>query len=547
MCLNPRRLVNPQKRISKLGGQMFALEVPCGECAECKEMMRTEWYFRSYYQCKEIYDANGYVYFDTLTYDNEHLPHVSDIIDLKDKDLDFPCFNVAHYRRFLLDVRQHLARNGYDDVKFGYFMTTEYGLNPKDGRTFRPHYHILFFVKNNRLHPSRLSKIVAKYWKYGRTDGLPYQNWEYVKKHVFGKTYTRDFVHMRSVCNYVSKYVTKDSDFQQIINERLGKLYESIDRESYILAKNKREKYKKVKRAIDQFHRQSQGFGAYMLVDPEVDLAKVTKTGMMSMPDRNSIIKHTPISSYYLRKLFYEKKKDREGNEYWTLSDMGKVWKLERWLKTLEVMEKRYRELYQNVSVAQQQKIDNYLGNRTLKDFCIYNLFYKGRTRYMLRERQGLQKQELNLDYWVQLQLMDTHTLDDSMVLFHYCSQSDKYRFNGSSFITDKNLGNKDAGYIDGMAGLNYGYDDTLDRYYGDFATAVQKNYVAVRRYGNCMRDDLFMKRFIINQNTDEKFKSFDELGTFFKVCQLETNEKKQELFDYKEKLKKKLKILTAA
>ena len=569
MCLSPIRLFNPTKRISKFGGQNFNLEVPCGQCAECKENMRTAWYFRTYYHCKEIYNKNGFVYFDTLTYSTENLPYTRDIISGLKEENNFPCFNVEHYRRFILDIRQYLKRNGYEDVRLDYFMTSEYGLNPSDGKTFRPHYHILFFVdcsnSEKKLSPYELSELVAKFWKYGRTDGLPYKTRTYVKNHIYGKSYTRDFVHMRAVCNYVSKYVTKDSDFQSEIERRLLSIFEELDnpRQSHHLRQKARDKYRKLKRSIDQFHRQSHHFGEYFLSDKDVDMDRVLKTGMMEMPDKDKIVKHAPLDGYYLRKLFYEKKTDKSGNAYWSLTELGKQWKLHRTLESIDRLSDKYEELFMNIPFYYSgekadklmEKVASYLDGRTFKDMAVYMLLYKGKTRFGLRQndmlfrKNSLSPFEEDLSVWIDFIHKDVHELEDEDCMFHYSSQSDRKRFGGYAFITDKNLGNKDAGYVDELRTIadNYGFDDVCDVYRGHIVDKVNKNYIARNYYGELITQDNFVMRYCINENTDYRFRNFDKLYSLFKTIQMDKNDDKQRLFDHIEKIKKQWKQLRSS
>ena len=82
MCLNPIKIRNPTKKIARSGGQKLMLEVQCNKCAECVLAKRAEWNFRSYQELQNTLRNGGFVYFDTLTYSNEHLPMLSDYIDI---------------------------------------------------------------------------------------------------------------------------------------------------------------------------------------------------------------------------------------------------------------------------------------------------------------------------------------------------------------------------------------------------------------------------------------------------------------------------------
>ena len=210
MCLRPVKIYNPTSRIGLNYNQRYEIEVPCGECAECREAKKEEWYLRTYWQCKQAWDAGGYILFDTLTYNNENLPHISDFIDFSRHDYEFireddkspytivdrgrkylkdenaglfnhlnvSCFNTDHYRKFFVRLRRALDYRGYDSKKLKYFLTSEYGST--EGLTHRPHYHILFFVEDRELSPLTLSNMIDRCWQKGRTDGYPYKGQAYV-------------------------------------------------------------------------------------------------------------------------------------------------------------------------------------------------------------------------------------------------------------------------------------------------------------------------------------------------------------------------------
>ena len=130
---------------------------------------------RSYYECLDTFENGGYVYFDTLTYDNEHLPKVSDFtnkIKRGSKD-DFSCYNTEHIRLFLVRLRrfaEYYNNSLKDNLK--YFVTSEYGdrkeyideRGRKRRGTERPHYHVLFFVKNNAISVYKLSMLIDQAW-----------------------------------------------------------------------------------------------------------------------------------------------------------------------------------------------------------------------------------------------------------------------------------------------------------------------------------------------------------------------------------------------
>ena len=211
MCLFPRKIKNPCKNVNLLGGQPLYIEVPCNQCAECKKNKRLEWRLRSFYECQDTIAKGGYIYFDTLTYSEEFVPHLSDYLtdhsQVLNKVEDFTCFNHTHFKNFLKNMRRQLDYH-HKGVTFKYFLSSEYGT--KEGYTHRPHYHILFFVNNKSIDPFTFSELVSKCWPFGRTDGMPYQSRDYVIEHSYGffppvkKLDDEKEITVMTLCNYVS-------------------------------------------------------------------------------------------------------------------------------------------------------------------------------------------------------------------------------------------------------------------------------------------------------------------------------------------------------
>lgn len=96
--------------------------VPCGKCPACLANQRAEWIFR----LKQEYLACEFAIFVTLTYDEEH---VHNDLSVNKKDVQ-----LFHKR-----LRKHFPSG---DLR--YYVVSEYG-----DRTFRPHYHGLYFFKSN--------------------------------------------------------------------------------------------------------------------------------------------------------------------------------------------------------------------------------------------------------------------------------------------------------------------------------------------------------------------------------------------------------------
>ena len=82
MCYSPISIINPCKYVSVNHRDRFLIQVPCGKCAECQKSKSLEWNYRTYYEFIRTFEESpsNFVYFDTLTYDDEHLPNMSEIV-----------------------------------------------------------------------------------------------------------------------------------------------------------------------------------------------------------------------------------------------------------------------------------------------------------------------------------------------------------------------------------------------------------------------------------------------------------------------------------
>ena len=218
----------------------YSVAWKCGHCHECVKEQRNEWLLRSYFESKDTLEKGGYILFETLTYDEEHLPHISDFFpEVLD---DFSCFNYSDIRKFTNNLWTSLNRlprmEDYDvkaNVKF--FLVPEYGHEDiymdERGRkrrgTMRPHYHVLFYVKDKRLHSGTLIRQIYHIWRRGETDnhhnGMAYAK----QKNIIGQGYTKSTTkNILAVSNYVSKYITKQADFMEKIEFRINDTIEYL-------------------------------------------------------------------------------------------------------------------------------------------------------------------------------------------------------------------------------------------------------------------------------------------------------------------------------
>lgn len=506
MCLKPIKIQNPAKKYDLKGGQSLLLEVPCGHCAECKKNKRLEWHFRAYHQCQDTINNGGYVYFDTLTYADETIPKLSHYVDISQMKgvNDFTCFNHSHWRNFLKNMRRQLYYH-YKGASFKYFLTSEYGTDPT--RTHRPHYHILFFV-NGPIHPFEFSNLVSKCWDFGRTDGLPFQPQRYVAEHVYGynlgyESECTPFELCTKICNYVSKYVTKDSTFQKEIDNRIELLNKYIDDD----------KLKDITRSVDMFHRCSQGFGLGYLRSISNDEYQFLYTnGACRISDSTRIKCVIKLPLYFKRKLFYDCLKREDKSIFWQLNARGIEYQQQHLIKCIDKVATNYKLLLSLATEQEYKLITKLMQCRSIEDFVIYKLFYQNRCRDVY-DKFGYQN------------LMENYYLNDK--------ESNLYDWL-NSIISSSFVNSADDNSI------VHCDDDT-------------RNIILCFSYGDLFHNNIesvtidkqtFINNFRFNENSCTAFRHFDKVDCLFKHLQEPSYESKQLTFDFIEDLTKKFKTL---
>lgn len=316
MCYSPVDIVNPSKYVSLRYRDRYVMQVPCGKCAACAAAKSNEWTYRLYHHSLDTFNG-GFVLFDTLTYDNAHLPHISDYFKV-DSAVDFPCFSSRDLRLFVADLRQRCKRKFKSN--FSYFIASEYGTSER--HLHRPHYHALFFVKG-LINPLEFSRLVADTWKRGRTDGLPWRSPTHVLDNVFDSMTAGAIRSLKYVC----KYIQKSCQFQKQIDARLDFIMNDITErfisqglENWSESSHYWRVRESISRKINQFHRQSTFLGASVL--SEIDLNEVFDTGALRMPDNDLVVKSIPLPTYFKRKLFYELV-EVDGSKSWQPTELG--------------------------------------------------------------------------------------------------------------------------------------------------------------------------------------------------------------------------------
>lgn len=479
MCLSPITIPTQTKYISLAHRDPFLMQVPCGHCAECSTTLSNQWYYRSWYEWQELSFAGGYVLFDTLTYNDKYLPHLSDTWTFLQKNEDFPCFNYQHIRKFLQLLRTRLIRAGYSKNAFRYFLCSEYGSSEYYNfrgclrkAQHRPHYHLLLYVYDTRIEPVYLSKLIASIWHYGRTDGVPYKGTKYLfDKRVFMSDCS--LVTRLYTCKYVSKYVQKSCEFDKQIRvrvvkvmQRLAAYADPVTPDDWLEKEEAHRERLKLLRLVNQFHRQSQHFGEAALGD--IDLNQLFKDGCLYMPDSKGIRIPIPFPTYYKRKIFYDLI-EFNGSRYWVLNELGQQFKAVRYPENKQRLIDRY------ACVIQQ----NRLGFDAIE---LANYVLDERGRIIADNPQSTLIERIN-----------------EIDLFNYSTCSDKLQFGCRGLSADW-LGDSQQGYL----------------------KQVFTNRISLQHFvEKCVYFD------------DRLEKQLDKLLS----CMCETNKGKQQFFEFKQRM----------
>lgn len=245
MCTNQTILTTRSRYINLIGGQS-KVKGFCGKCPECRAVKASQFQTRAFYEYERAVKNNGFVVFDTLTYNDDAVPSFS----FSDSESPILCFRKQDINTFLDTLQKIVKRAGYhtyhledkaditgnivndkrvNDLR--YCIVSEFG---SDGN--RPHYHALFFVTIPDLTPLDFLRFVQRAWNFrkrGFTDTRTHKRLsscteEELKLIRKGKefcngtitsiidpspisatSYTNAIVTQTQAINYVSKYISK--------------------------------------------------------------------------------------------------------------------------------------------------------------------------------------------------------------------------------------------------------------------------------------------------------------------------------------------------
>lgn len=166
-CLCPITIPNPKPSVYS---PKPYLTVPCGKCEACIDRKRSAWFARFKQECRNSFSA----FFVTLTYNEEN---VNGHYDFDGLHLDVCKLDVQKFHRRLrkaikkrnepIKERDGITwkefRKKYSRLcSFRYFLCAEYGPNPTDGVSHRPHYHAVYWN-----YPREYIDLISKEWNLG--------------------------------------------------------------------------------------------------------------------------------------------------------------------------------------------------------------------------------------------------------------------------------------------------------------------------------------------------------------------------------------------
>lgn len=540
MCLNPRQIINPKKRIRKSGGENYIINVPCGVCAECVESKRKEACMRTYYEWQDTIKSNGFVYFETLTYNNDEIPKLSDYCNKIERDSkdDMTCFDKKHIQSYLSKLRTYIKRNN-NEVKgnIKYFITSEYGSTndyvDNKGKvrkgTKRPHYHILFFIKLD-IDPKSFVMLSNKIWGKGRTD----YNTNKWKKHIFNRDNSTEIAKV-AISKYVSKYISKDYYYMNNINDRIKKI-----EDNNLLNE---EEINKLKKQVKLFKSWSTKFGISGITE---DINKeCIENFTIRIPDKDKVWDTMKLPMYYRRKMHYDCIK--VGNKYkWIMKDEYIQKYVEREYNSAKLYEDKINDMINNLNeyikendvweekdergkatklTAQNameirvditKEINKLLDGRTIKEYAEYITQYKGRIY-----------NEIVCDDMVTLKYscVDNDNIDNANIYNNFTHN--KYtKFFGKGFVV---IGEDISDQIDNL--IENGIE-------------VNKYFIELYMIGKYRISDAraFKNIHAINENTEYRFRNFDKLELLLKRVTTNHSKRCQRIHDKLEEDKKRLK-----
>lgn len=264
------------------------MQVPCGRCVACRRRKQNEWAFR----CLEEAKSSKFVYWVTLTYDDDHLVYgSSDQATLVPDDLT----------KFFKRLRKRIS--------FRYFACGEYG-----DSFDRPHYHFILFTNELVCSSSDyVDSIIRDCWRFGSVvDVSPFIGAPQAK--------------------YVAKYTVK----------QIGLDYSDVVLPFARMSRRPGIGYQFMTKDLQDRYQRSMDFTVYDYQGTPYPLPRFYKDYFFSKDQQSLHSSLIEKSIYYKEKrLLYEHSNDPFRGNYWKWNSRRLLSFEERFYKTLRVTQKR--------------------------------------------------------------------------------------------------------------------------------------------------------------------------------------------------------------
>lgn len=322
MCISPIRIKNPNhgNYISKFtrlhkDTESQYINVPCGNCPACRFLRQA-----NYFQRALIESLNSYVFFVTLTYNNESIVTA---------ELNGEFFTIAPFSDIQILNKRLRNNNPFEGRNFKYMAVREYGK-----RTGRAHWHLLYFVEkkpdDSAYAPFNFSVFFAQsllryYATNIGTDSTPI----YVPKFTDTIRFAGGKMFRPFDCQYIDtdksilplfyvlKYISKDSALykkmkilaqaeadcrtdrtkQQILNDFKPKVWKSIHFGLPISPEGEDIARKVVRKSIDMSVSSGADFPTFFMDDIKLPLCNYYKAKFMT-DDEDLFFKRKQIAQY---------------------------------------------------------------------------------------------------------------------------------------------------------------------------------------------------------------------------------------------------------
>lgn len=406
MCQNKITIFNNSNYVN-LKSFDVVRQVSCGKCVECQRSKQIEYAIRGYFEYLECIKNGGFAYFDTLSYNDNHLP----------KFFGFPCFDKLDVQRYFSRLRRKLdTKFGISEDALRYFVTCEYG-----DKYHRPHYHVIYFVHSNNIDPYQFHSLLVNCWRRCKKrvikvrkngtychhrDGSPI--YQYVPD-IRGNTDLKHAVnplagvlHSNAAITYVTKYIVKEDIYVMTlaanINEELvNRGYPGLSFEDY-------------KNYFQPWHLQSLGFGSYL--EKCLDQRKYIRKLTCVIPTGDDgVTGEFGLPMYYIRRLFYSRITLPDGRVSWIkkLGYRQKLYKMEmehfdefvkhtesqinsidhlyylldheanlQDFSRLKIKVLNFKDSYKTRSNTLGDSVKSCLGDYTVRDYCTYVKYFSG-------------------------------------------------------------------------------------------------------------------------------------------------------------------------